>query len=98
VIALSPLLDERAVGALLDLRGRGIDVAVVEVSPVPFAPPGRDAADALAHRLWLHRRAALRFRFERVGVPVVEWRDADALAVPLEEVAAYRRHARLSRA
>jgi uncharacterized protein (DUF58 family) len=98
VIALSPLLDERAVGALLDLRGRGFDVAVVEVSPVPFAPAGRDAADALAHRLWLHRRAALRFRFERVGVPVVEWRDADALAVPLEEVAAYRRHARLSRA
>jgi len=52
----------------------------------------------LAYRLWLHRRAALRYRFERVGIPVVEWMDGTPLAVPLEEVGAYRRHARLSRA
>jgi uncharacterized protein (DUF58 family) len=97
VLALTPLLDDRAVHALLDLRGRGFDVAVIEVSPTPFAPAGRDPEDALAHRLWLHRRAALRYRFERVGIPVVEWTDGTPLAVPLEEVGAYRRHARLSR-
>ena len=41
VIALSPLLDERAVGALIDLRARGFDLAVVELSPFPFVPKER---------------------------------------------------------
>src|SRR6185503_4210072 len=58
VIALSPLLDERAVRVLLDLRARGFDLAVIEISPVPFAPPGSDVLDQLAHRLWLLRREA----------------------------------------
>ena len=98
VIGLTPLLDERAVNALLDLRARGFDVAIVEVSPAPFAEPGRDEAEQVAHRLWLLQRAALRYRFERAGVPVGEWRDGDPLAGPLEEVAGFRRHARLARA
>ena len=98
VLALTPLLDDRAVNALLDLRARGFDVAIVDVSPIPFAQAGPHPADELAHRLWKHRRAALRYRFERVGVPVVEWREDEPLAAPLEEVAAYRRHARVSRA
>jgi uncharacterized protein (DUF58 family) len=97
VIGLTPLLDERSVGALLDLRARGFDLAIVEVSPAPFAPPGDDEADRLAHRLWLHTRAALRYRFEAAGVPVAEWRDGDPLASPVEEVAAWRRQARVSR-
>ena len=97
VIGLTPLLDERSVGALLDLRARGFDLAIVEVSPAPFAPPGDDEADRLAHRLWLHTRAAMRYRFEAAGVPVVEWRDGEPLAAPVEEVAAWRRQARVSR-
>ena len=36
VIALSPLLDPRSASALLDLRARGFDLIVIEVSPVPF--------------------------------------------------------------
>ncbi|MGH3080725.1 MAG: DUF58 domain-containing protein [Gaiellaceae bacterium] len=98
VIALSPLLDERSTGALLDLRARGFDLAVVEVSPVPFAPPGNSATDELAHRLWVHLRAAMRWQYESSGVPVVEWQDGTSLAGPLEEVAAYRRNARFSHA
>jgi uncharacterized protein (DUF58 family) len=98
VVALTPLLDERAARALLDLRARGFDLAIVEVSPVAFAPPGPEETDELAHRLWLHGRAALRWQYESAGVPVVEWHDGVPLAVPLEEVAAYRRHARLARA
>ena len=43
--------------ALLDLRARGFDVAVVDVSPLPFASPGSDP-DALAHRLWRLQREA----------------------------------------
>jgi uncharacterized protein (DUF58 family) len=96
VLALTPLLDERSVGALLDLRARGFDLAVVEISPVPFAPPGR-GLDALAHRLWLLRRDALRSRYLRLGVPVVEWREDAPLQAALEEVRTFRRHARVMR-
>jgi uncharacterized protein (DUF58 family) len=98
VIALTPLLDDRALGALLDLRARGFDLAVVEVSPIPFTAEGTDESEQLAYRIWRHRRAALRHRFERAGVAVTEWRDGDPLAAGLEEVGAYRRRARIARA
>ncbi len=97
VLAISPLLDERAVSALLDLRGRRFDVAVVEVSPLSFAVPGPGELGDLAHRLWRLRREALRARYQRQGVAVVEWRDGMPLAAALEEVTAFRRHARLTR-
>jgi uncharacterized protein (DUF58 family) len=97
IVAVTPLLDERAVGTLLDLRARGFDLAVIEVSPVPFAEPGPTEVDRLAHRIWLMKRRALRAHYERVGVPVVEWRDGTPLAAPVEEVAAFRRHARHAR-
>ena len=54
-------------------------------------------SDALAYRLWLLRRAALRARFERSGVAVARWGDEDALDAGLEGVRAFRRRARLSR-
>ena len=38
VLALSPLLDARGIGALLDLRARGYDLAVVEISPLTHTP------------------------------------------------------------
>jgi uncharacterized protein (DUF58 family) len=97
VLALSPLLDERAVRALLDLRARGFDLTVIEISPVPFAPePGR-GLDELAWRLWLMRREALRSRYLRLGVPVVEWRGDVSLQVALEEVRRFKRHVRVAR-
>ena len=98
VLALSPLLDERTLAALLDLRGRGFDVAVVDVSPIPFAAAGAGDADRLAHRIWRLQREALRARYERVGIATVEWREGDPLAAALEEVAAFRRQARRARA
>jgi uncharacterized protein (DUF58 family) len=98
VLALTPLLDERSVRALLDLRARGFDLAVIEISPVPFAPPGEQELDDLAHRLWLLRRDALRSRYLRLGVPVVEWREGGPLQAALEEVRTFRRHARVTRA
>ena len=97
VLALSPLLDERAVRALLDLRARGFDLAVIEISPVPFAAPGGRKLDDLAWRLWLLRREALRSRYLRLGVPVVEWREGASLQAALEEVRRFRRHARTLR-
>jgi uncharacterized protein (DUF58 family) len=98
VIALSPLLDERAVRSLLDLRARGFDLAIVEISPEPFAPAGPRPLDELAHRLWLLRREALRSRYRRLGVPVVAWSEDVPLQAALEEVRRFKRHARVAHA
>ncbi len=98
VIALSPLLDERAVNSLLDLRARGFDLAIVEISPEPFAPAGPRPLDDLARRLWLLRREALRSRYRRLGVPVVAWSEDVPLQAALEEVRRFKRHARVAHA
>jgi uncharacterized protein (DUF58 family) len=97
VVALSPLLDDRALSALTDLRRRGFDVAVIEISPVPFAQRSGEEADPLVERLWLLRRAARRTAFHALGVPVVEWREHEALQSAIEEMAAFRRAAHLAR-
>jgi uncharacterized protein (DUF58 family) len=97
VLALTPLLDERTMRALVDLRARGFDVAVVDISPVPFVTQGSGPLDDLAYRLWLLRREALRSSYLRLGVPVVEWRKDAPLQAALEEVRAFRRHARVMR-
>lgn len=97
VLALSPLLDARSVGALLDLRARGFDLAVLDVSPVPFTarPKG---PDAIAYDIWALRRDALRHRLQRAGVGVAEWTPGLDLQMALEEVRAFRRHAHRARA
>jgi hypothetical protein len=97
VLAVSPLLDERATDALLDLRGRGFDLAVIEVSPVEYVAAGPEPADRLAHRLWRLKREAQRTRYERAGVPVAVWTAEGSLAGALEEVKAFRRYARSAR-
>lgn len=99
VIALTPLLDARAVNALLDLRARGFDLAVVEISPVPFAEVGPSGElDELAHRLWQMTRETLRAHFHRAGVSVVEWKEGVPLAAALGEAESFRRFARHARA
>jgi uncharacterized protein (DUF58 family) len=97
VLALTPLLDDRSVRALIDLRARGFDLAVIEISPVPFAEPGTGELDDLAYRLWQLRREALRASYLRNGVPVVEWQRGMPLQAALEEVRTFRRHARVVR-
>ncbi len=94
VLALTPLLDDRAATALLDLRARGFDLVVIEISPLELVARPRGEADEIALRLWRLRRDAVRGRFERVGVPVAVWNDESSLAVAVEEVDAFRRHAR----
>jgi uncharacterized protein (DUF58 family) len=98
VIALTPLLDERAAGALLDLRTRGFDLAIVEVSPVPFVESGRREHERLAYRIWRLKREALRGEYERAGIPVAVWNDDVPLVSALEEVRGFRRYARTARA
>ena len=94
VVAVTPLLDERSVAALVDLRGRGHDLVVLEISPEPHIAPGHAPTDAVALRLWRLQRAELRARFERLGVAVSTLRADTSLEAALEEVRAYRRHAR----
>jgi uncharacterized protein (DUF58 family) len=98
VVALTPLIDKRAVSALIDLRRRGFDLAVIEIDPAPYVDPGPEELEQLAFRLWRLRRDALRAEYERVGVPVVPWRHGESLQVALEEVRSFRRGARAVRA
>jgi uncharacterized protein (DUF58 family) len=97
VVAVTPLLDERSVTALVDLRGRGHDLVVLEVSPEPYILPATDPNDRVAIRLWRLQRAELRARFERLGVAVATLDEDTTVEAALEGVRAYRRHARLAR-
>jgi uncharacterized protein (DUF58 family) len=97
VLALTPLLDERTTNALLNLRARGFDLAVVEISPLRHVTPGPTAADRVAHRLWELRREAERARYERAGVPVAVWDEKGSLSGAIEEVRAFRRFSRSAR-
>ncbi len=93
VIALSPLLDERSVSALFDLRARGFDLMVIETSPLAYVDPGQTETERLGFRLWQLRRDALRERLRQTGMAVVDWREGIPLAVGIEEAGAFRRHA-----
>jgi uncharacterized protein (DUF58 family) len=96
VLAVTPLLDERSVSTLFDLRGRAFDVAVVDVSPVPTErPPSDDQVSELAYRIWIMERETLHRDLRRAGISVAEWRDGDDLQRAVWEVEASRRGARL---
>jgi uncharacterized protein (DUF58 family) len=97
VIGLSPLLDARSVGALLDLRARGFDLAVIDVSPVPFTSRPSRGLDAVAYDIWTLRRDALRHCLQQAGVAVAEWVPGTPLQSILEEVRSFRRYARHAR-
>ena len=97
VVALTPLLDDRAATALLDLRARGFDLVVIEISPLALVVRKQGEIGDIAHRLWRLRRDAVRGRFERAGVPVAVWDDESSLTVAMEEVEAFRRQARTAR-
>jgi uncharacterized protein (DUF58 family) len=94
VLGLSPLLDQRGVDALMDLRGRGFKVVVLVISPVPFIHPGQGEPGEQAFRLWRLEREVLQTRYQRLGVPVVEWRPDRPLEAVLEEVATFQRRIR----
>ena len=98
VIAITPLLDQRAIDALLDLRARRFDLAIVEISPQPYMAPPHDMASELAFRIWQLDREVLRDRFRRLGIPVATWTEGQPFERPAREVQAFRRAARLARA
>lgn len=91
VVALTPLLADQVVEGLLDLRGRGFDLAVVELDPEWFIPAPATPTTTTARRLWRMRRELLRDRFRRVGVSVATWNPDNQLDPVLEEVRTFRR-------
>jgi uncharacterized protein (DUF58 family) len=93
VLALTPLLDERTVKVLFDLRARGFDLAVLEIPPERFLPTATDEEERLARRIWTLKRDVLRHRFEQLGVPVAIWREGMSLDELMGEVEAFRRYA-----
>lgn len=77
VVLFSPLLDSRALGAVTDLRQRGVSLVVVDVlQHEPPVSPG-EPASALAVRLWRLDRRAMR---ASLGVPVLDWDTQAGLA------------------
>jgi uncharacterized protein (DUF58 family) len=94
VLVLSPLLEDAIVRTLLQLRGRGFDLAVVEIPPFPYLDvEGEDAE--LAARLVRHERDLLRSRLRARGIAVVEWSDDGSLEATIRAMEEFRRRARV---
>ena len=91
VVLFSPLLDQRSLGAITDLRQRGFPVVVVDV--LRAEPPGsaRSRMSDLALRIWRLDRDTQRFGLESAGIPVISWpagEELDAVMAPVRRVPA----------
>ena len=93
IIGLSPLLDERAINAFADLRGRGFDVVVMEIPAEQFVAEPTTEDQCLARRIWELQRDATRSRFLRHGIATVRWNPEEPFQRALGEVEAFRRNA-----
>jgi uncharacterized protein (DUF58 family) len=82
VVVFSPLLDQRFVETLRDMRERGFTVLVVDV--LNADPPIRPrSVDRMARRIWRMEQEAIRFSLRELGVPVVHWDGGQSLDLPL---------------
>jgi uncharacterized protein (DUF58 family) len=93
VLALTPLLDDRSISALIDLRSRGFDVAALEVSPEPFFDPLGSEQRELVLRIWRLGREASRHQLERLGIAVISWQEDVPLESALGALRTFRRYA-----
>ena len=76
--------------ALLNLRARGYDLALIEVDPLRFAEQAGAIYGEQAWRVWLLERELIRSQFLRAGVPVSRWNGDAPLAAAVEELASTR--------
>ena len=97
VLAISPLLEDRVVNALTELRGRGFDVAVVEIPPLSYVGT-EDEHVELAVRLLGLERDLLRGRLRANAISVVEWSENGSLEAAIRAMEEFRRRARVVRA
>jgi uncharacterized protein (DUF58 family) len=82
VVVFSPLIDQRFVEALRDMRERGFTMLVVDVLNAE-PPDRRRSADRMARRIWRMEQEAIRFSLRELGVPVVHWDGVQSLDLPL---------------
>jgi len=94
IVAISPLLDDRSLALLVDLRHRNRDLAVLEVTPLARAVPGDRPGEAAPFALWRLQREARRARLRGLGIAVSTWEEPSGLPVAVEEVNQFRRLAR----
>ena len=94
VLALTPLLDDAVIRALLELRGRGFDLAVVELPPLSYV----NVVDEGVKRLVTLERDLLRSRLRARGIGVVEWAEEQSLEVTVRAMEEFRRRAHIVRA
>lgn len=73
VIALSPLIDERAVKAMADLHARRFPLLIVDTLPEHAFEPLKGFEKEVAYRAWKLKREGLRFELAASGMPVVQW-------------------------
>jgi uncharacterized protein (DUF58 family) len=71
IMVFSPLLDQRLVESLRDLRERGFTVFVVDV--LNAAPPWQGRISELTRRIWRMEQEAIRFSLRQLGIPVTHW-------------------------
>jgi uncharacterized protein (DUF58 family) len=82
VVVFSPLLDQRFVEALRDMRERGFTMLVVDV--LNAKPPARRRSeDRMARQIWQMEQEAIRFSLSQLGIPVVHWDGEESLDLPL---------------
>lgn len=73
VCVLSPLLDDRALEAVRDLRARGFGLLVVDVLTSGPRVADRSGLGRLALRVWRMEREAIRAELAGIGVPLLQW-------------------------
>ncbi|MGA7172226.1 MAG: DUF58 domain-containing protein [Candidatus Dormiibacterota bacterium] len=79
VVVITPLADRRIVQLLLDLRGRGCDLAVVAVDPERFIAQAHEATEGISRRIWRLSRLAQRRELGRSGIRLIRWDTTEPL-------------------
>ena len=90
VLALSPLLDDRFIDALLTLAGRGHDVVVVDCGLDAAPGDGGSTGHQIAVRLLAAERQMVRDQLMDTGIAVAGWRRDHGLDAALRDVGRQR--------
>ena len=88
VIALTPLLDERFVKAVIDLAARGFDMVVLAISPIEPTRRilRRTLLDDMVARVWAMEWQAKAAGLRGLGLAILEWhpdKPLEAVLAPL---------------
>jgi uncharacterized protein (DUF58 family) len=83
VVAFSPLVDERALAVLADLRARGYALVVIDTLDERQVEATPGAEGEVAHRLWRFARAEGRAELAAVGAAVTSYVDGEDVSAAL---------------